>query len=93
MKEKFSKICISAILVEALITYTNQFFYTGFSWEMMCSILLGILVAISYKIDIPEQLGLKSKIPFLGNVFTGILISRGSNYLFDLLNLFFNYSN
>ena len=93
MKEKFSKICISAILVEALITYTNQFFSTGFSWEMMCSIFLGILVAISYKIDIPEQLGLKSKIPFLGNVFTGILISRGSNYLFDLLNLFFNYSN
>lgn len=93
MKEKFSKICISAILVEALITYTNQFFSTCFSWEMMCSILLGILVAISYKIDIPEQLGLKSKIPFLGNVFTGILISRGSNYLFDLLNLFFNYSN
>ena len=93
MKEKFSKICISAILVEALITYTNQFFSTGFSWEMMCSIILGILVAISYKIDIPEQLGLKSKIPFLGNVFSGILISRGSNYLFDLLNLFFNYSN
>lgn len=93
MKEKFSKICVSAILVEALITYTNQFFSIGFSWEMFCSLLLGILVAISYKLDIPEQLGLNSKIPFLGSFLTGILISRGSNYLFDLLNLLFNYSH
>lgn len=77
----------SAILVEAIISYINQFFVMGsFSWEMFMSICFGVIIAISYKLDLPEYFEMKSSIPWVGCIITGILISRGSNYLWDLLN-------
>lgn len=85
-KKNVSGLAFSAVLVEALITYTNQFFVQEcFSWKMLTSIFLGVLVAVAYKIDLPEYFDMTSKIPYIGCVITGILISRGSNYLFDLL--------
>ena len=32
--------------------------------------------------------GVSTSIPFVGNVITGILVSRGSNYIYDLLKKF-----
>lgn len=76
-----------AIAVEATITYINQFFVDGeFCWEMLLSIVLGILISIAYEIDIPKYLNLHSRIPYLSNILTGILISRGSNYIYDLMS-------
>ena len=75
-----------SILVEAIVTYVNQFFVHGvFSWKMLLSIVLGILVAVSYNLDLPAYFNLNSKIPYIGCVLTGILISRGSNYVFDII--------
>ena len=56
-----------------------------FCWEMLLSIVLGILISIAYEIDIPKYLNLHSRIPYLSNILTGILISRGSNYIYDLM--------
>ena len=75
-----------AMLIEALITYYKEFFAGGgSSWEMIASLVLGITVAIAYSLDLPSYFNLNSQIPYLGNILTGILLSRGSNYLFDLL--------
>lgn len=75
-----------AIIVEATITYINQFFVSGEScWEMFLSIIFGIVISIAYEIDIPKYLNLHSRIPYLSNILTGILISRGSNYIYDLM--------
>ena len=75
-----------SILVEAIVTYVNQFFVHGvFSWKMLLAIVLGILVAVSYNLDLPAYFNLNSKIPYIGCVLTGILISRGSNYVFDII--------
>lgn len=75
-----------AILIESLITYYKEFFAKGcFSWEMLASLVLGIIVAIAYGLDLPAYFNLNSHIPYLGNILTGILLSRGSNYIFDLL--------
>lgn len=52
---------------------------------MLLSIVLGILISIAYEIDIPKYLNLHSRIPYLSNILTGILISRGSNYIYDLI--------
>ena len=85
-KKTFGFICF-AIIIEAVITYVNQFFVSGhFSWEMLASIVLGILVAVAYKLDLPEYFNLKSSLPYVGNILTGILLSRGSNYIFDLID-------
>lgn len=75
-----------SILIEAIITYVNQFFVSGeFSWKMLTSITLGVLVSVAYGLDLPAFFNLNSKIPYLGCVLTGILLSRGSNYCFDII--------
>ena len=87
MENKTFGIVTFAILIEGIITYTNQFLVQeSFCWQMALSLVLGIIVAVAYKLDLPSYFNLKSDIPYVGCVLTGILLSRGSNYLFDILN-------
>lgn len=75
-----------AVIVEGVITYINEFFVKGvLKWEMIFSILLGVFVAVAYGVDMLALVGLKTPVPFIGSILTGILISRGSNYVFDLV--------
>ena len=86
MDNKIVEITTFAILAESLITYFKEFFIGGnFSFSMLFSVILGIFIAIAYKIDLLEQVNLKSNISYIGNILTGILISRGRNYIYDIL--------
>ena len=86
MENKTVGIASFAILIEAIITYFNQFLVQeNFCWQMLFSIALGIIIAVAYKLDLPAYFNLKSDIPYVGCVLTGILLSRGSNYIFDLI--------
>lgn len=87
MENKTFGLVTFAMLIEAIITYINQFFVNeNFCWEMFLSIILGIFVAIAYNLDLPSYFNLNSKIPYVGCILTGILLSRGSNYIFDLID-------
>lgn len=86
MENKTFGIASFAILIEVIITYLNQFFVQeNFCWQMLFSVVLGIVIAVAYKLDLPAHFNLNSQIPYVGCVLTGILLSRGSNYLFELL--------
>lgn len=86
MENKTLGIATFEILIEALISYVNQFFVQeSFCWQMFASLVLGIIVAVAYKLDLLSYFNLKSEIPYIGSVLTGILLSRGSNYIFDLI--------
>ncbi len=86
MDDKIVETISFAVLTESIITYFKEFFmYGDFSYSMIFSIILGIVIAVAYKLDLPEYLNLKSSIPYIGNILTGILISRGSNYIYDIL--------
>ena len=86
MENKTTGIASLAILIEAIITYFNQFFVQeNFCLQMLFSVVLGIVIAVAYKLDLPAHFNLNSQIPYVGCVLTGILLSRGSNYLFELL--------
>ena len=86
MNNKIIEIMSFAMLTESIITYFKEFFvYGDFSFSMLFSIVLGVIIAIAYKLDLPEYLDLKSSIPYVGNILTGVLISRGSNYIYDIL--------
>ena len=43
------------------------------------------MICIDIRLDMLALLGIKTTIPFIGIVLTAILISRGSNFLHDLL--------
>ena len=87
MKNDISKIIIMAILVEGIITYINEFFVNNLTpWQLVLSLILGIFVSLVYKLDLLKCLHVESEVPYVGSVLTGILISRGSNYLYDLVS-------
>lgn len=78
----------AAIIVEGIITYGKTFIKDGnFQWQMLLAIALGILVAVAYQLDVFLAFGMESAVPYLGCILTGILLSRGANYIFDLVKL------
>ena len=88
MNDNIIKTMSLSIIVESVITYFKEFFVYGyFSISMIFSIILGISIAIIYKLDLPECFNLKSTVPYIGNILTGLLISRGSNYIYDVLKI------
>ena len=86
--DKFLALIFMAILVEAIISYTQEI--KTIKSPLIWSILLGVLVAVVYGIDLPNLLGIYAKIPFIGEILTGIIMARGSNYLYDLIGRFTN---
>ena len=54
MENKTTGIASLAILIEVIITYLNQFFVQeNFCWQITLSIVLGIVIAVIYKLDLP----------------------------------------
>lgn len=53
---------------------------------MILSLVFGIFIAVAYNIDILKFINIESNIPYVGSILTGILFSRGSNYVYDLMN-------
>ena len=80
-----------AIIIEALITYGRTVFVDKrIQWQVLASMLLGVICAISFEVDLFATAGVHASVPYVGMVLTGILLSRGSNYLFDLLGTITN---
>ena len=89
MLDTAAGIIYAAIIVEGVITYIKTFFVKGaFQWQMLVSIFFGIFVAIVYHLDLLALCGLNSSIPFVGQILTGILLSRGANSISDLIRAF-----
>lgn len=84
--EKFLSILFLAIIVEGIVTYVTTIYTEHrLHWQSIVACAFGVLVSVTYAIDLFELVGMTSHIPFVGMVLTGILISRGSNYMFDLI--------
>ena len=85
MSNNIFEIVAFSVLIESLITYYKEFFAGGSApWEIIASLTLGIIVAIAYNLDLPAHFNLNSKIPYLGCVLTGILLSI-TKRLFSLI--------
>jgi len=49
------------------------------------ALIVSLVICIGTQLDILRLLEIKTTIPFLGVILTAILISRGSNFIHDLL--------
>ena len=49
------------------------------------ALVVSMLIVFGTRLDILALLGIETVIPFLGIILTGVLISRGSNFIHDLL--------
>ena len=78
-----------AMLVEGMTTYIKSATVDHtFTIGVCVSIIISIIISICYDIDIPAQFGISSKTAYIGNIISGLLIARGSNYLYDFITKF-----
>ena len=79
-------VILMAVFVEGFLTYIRSFFADGkFQWPMLATLALGLFICFLYRIEIPMILG-APEAGYLGMAISGVIISRGSNYVFDVLS-------
>lgn len=84
---EFAQLIIVAILVEAVWENCKMIWQKGkFSINMLGALLVSILVCVLTKADIFPMVGLNITIPFIGSILTGIVVSRGSNFVNELFS-------
>lgn len=82
---EYAQLIIIAILIEAIWENIKIVWQNGkLSIDMLGSLVLSILVCILTRADIFPIVGITVVVPFIGNVLTGIIVSRGANFIHDL---------
>jgi len=87
----FIKILIIAITIEAIWENCKIIWQKGkFSGEKIGVLITGILVSVCTGIDFFSLIGIPIVVPYVGSyvgqILTGTLVSRGANYIHDLIN-------
>lgn len=81
----FAQLIIVAILVEAIWENIKLIYQDKkISVSMIGSLVIAILLCILGSIDIFPIVGISISIPVIGSVLTGIIVSRGANFVSDL---------
>ena len=76
-----------AILVEAIVEILKSIKDgKGLNKSVILSILVGLLFAFTTKLDVLELIGIDAHIPYVGMVATGLIVSRGSNYVHEIID-------
>ena len=84
---EFAQLIIIAILVEAIWEHCKMVWKEGkFSVNMVGSLLISMLVCLLTEADIFPIVGLNITVPFVGSILTGIVVSRGANFVNDLFS-------
>lgn len=55
--------------------------------DRLGTLVTGIVLAVGTGIDFFSMVGLPLIIPYLGSIFTGVIASRGANFVHDLLKI------
>ena len=79
---------VLATLVEGLTEYVFADVQKVQPYLKYIALVLGVGAAIAYRVDILAALGLVSPIPFVGEIVSGLIIGRGSNYVNDIVTSF-----
>lgn len=84
--EKLLVIIMVALIAESVWETLKMTWQEGkVSIDRIGALVVALLLAIGTRLDLLSLLDIKTSIPYLGVVLTGILISRGSNFIHDLL--------
>lgn len=77
---------IGGFIIEAIVETIKLLFQDGkFNRTKALALFTGIMFCIVFKLDLLAKLGLTTDILMISYVLTGILLSRGSNFINQLL--------
>lgn len=86
MDNVFIMIIVAALITEAVWETSKMFWQDGkVSIDRLGALVIGEIITFGAQLDILSAVGIPLRIPFVGMAFTGLLISRGSNFVHDLL--------
>lgn len=84
--EKLIMLVVVAIIAESVWETLKMTWQDGkVKVDRVGALVVSMLIVFGIRLDILSLLGIETVIPFLGIILTGILISRGSNFIHDLL--------
>lgn len=84
--EKLLIIIIVALVAESVWETLKMTWQEGkVSIDRIGALVVALVLSMGVRLDILSLLGINTTIPLLGVILTGILISRGSNFIHDLL--------
>jgi hypothetical protein len=76
---------VMAFLVEALVEYGKLIFKGQINWTQLIALLIGVGLAFLFDANLFALLGIPMTLPIAGVILTGVLGSRGANYLADVV--------
>lgn len=83
---KITLIIIIAMIAEAVWETLKMIWQDGkVSIDKIGALVVSLVLAFSVRLNIFELFGVQMYIPMLGTFLTGVLISRGSNFVHDIL--------
>lgn len=84
---EYGKLVIIAILVEAIWENLKMVWKEGkFNINMIGSLILSVLICSFTGSDIFAIVGINLNLPVLGCILTGIIVSRGANFVNDIFS-------
>lgn len=84
--EKLIILVVVAIIAESVWETLKMTWQDGkVKVDRVGALVVSMLIVFGTRLDILALLEIETVIPFLGIILTGILISRGSNFIHDLL--------
>ncbi|MGG7213012.1 hypothetical protein ACQPUY_05265 [Clostridium nigeriense] len=84
--EKLFIIFILALISESVWETLKMTWQQGkVSMDRIGALIVSLVICIDVRLDILSLLEINTTIPFLGVILTAILISRGSNFVHDLI--------
>lgn len=82
---EYAQLVIVAILIEAIWENLKMIWKDRkISLNTIGVLIISIIVCLLAKIDIFPIVGLSLSVPFVGSGLTGIIVSRGANFVNDL---------
>lgn len=83
----YAQLIIIAILVEAIWENLKMIWDKNkFNFNMIGSLLLSMIICVLAQINIFEIVGINLIVPIVGSLLTGIIVSRGANFVNDLFS-------
>lgn len=90
-----SQIVIAAFLTETLLQTVKPLYDKEKGWhsDQIFAIIIGILVCLGAGVDLFSLAEIPLRVPYLGEILTGIIASRGSNVMHDIIKYLQGLSN
>jgi|GEM_PF-818890 len=84
----FFKLILVAMVAEALWETSKMFWQNGkLSVDRIGAVIFGVFLCLAAGVDFFELVGLPLTVPFAGLILSGLLVSRGANFIHDFLKL------